>query len=309
MEQIHSVDQLSMTELIQLVEHELAHNGVVTLSALDPDDFLHVYNGEPVQVNGDEQTVIRLKAWMDLAEVCSARLLVPVKVNDRLHLRFRALKKESSFHVDHPADREKYGSKSRYAQVFKNSDPHFAKDYFDALQRCQLSPESSILNLGINRGDEFEMLSKEQPFAALKHKLVGLDHSLSALKQGKLNNPDQGIQFICGDVESLPFSNKSNFDLLVSINTLHGSKFDGKAVFRYAFKNLLSEQASVILGFPNCRYVDGEVIYGGKMKNFSRHDFSLLLKDLQYYKKYLQGHKKRVFLTGKYTLFLTAIPI
>jgi hypothetical protein len=153
-------------------------------------------------------------------------------------------------------------------------------------------------------------LLKEKPFSNLKTRLYGLDHALSALKSGlQANSLNSYVSMICADVEHLPFSQKQKFDLMVSINTLHGSKFDGKAVFRQVFKDHLSEQGSVILGFPNCRYLDGEVIYGGKMKNFSRHDFSLLLKDLQYFKKYLQGHKKKVFLTGKYTLFLTAIPI
>lgn len=309
MQKMYPVDDLSMNQLIQLVERELAQEGEVNLSAIDPDVFPHAYNGEKVVSNKTATSLISLKAWVDLAEVCSAKMSVPIKVDGRLQITLRALRKSASFHEQHPDGKEKYGSASRYAQVYKNYDPHFSKDYFEALQRCQLTFKDSVLNLGINRGDEFEMLSKESPFSELKLKLYGLDHSLSALKSGKKSTLGQSFSAICADIENLPLSTQTSFDLLISINTLHGSKFDGKEVFRYVFKNLLSQQGSVILGFPNCRYLDGEVIYGGKMKNYSRHDFSLLLKDLQYFKKYLQGHKKKVFITGKYTLFLTAIPI
>jgi hypothetical protein len=66
----------------------------------------------------------------------------------------------------------------------------------------------------------------------------------------------------------------------------------------------LTEQGAVILGFPNCRYTDGEVVYGAKVKNYTEPELSLLIKDIYFIKKYLQQHRFRVTLFGKHDLFL-----
>ncbi|MCK4974827.1 MAG: methyltransferase, partial [Sulfurimonas sp.] len=63
---------------------------------------------------------------------------------------------------------------------------------------------------------------------------------------------------------------------------------------------------AMILGFPNCRWIDGEMVYGAKAPNYSFNEMSLVLKDIHFCKKYLQQKKYRVTITGKDYLFLTA---
>jgi hypothetical protein len=300
-------DPLSMIELIDLIEEHLDRHGQITLNALNPDLYPHLYNGERVVHNGHDITLIHLKAWVDLAEVCSAKLNLPSVQGDRLLLTFRRLNQNKTFHRSHTLGPEKYGASSLYSRIHKNSDPHFVKDYSEALERCQLDRHCSILNVGVNRGDEFDLLGQLQQ-QAVSVNCLGLDHSKSALQSSPPLPKHLGSNYICADIEHIPLKAEQQFDALISINTLHGSKFDGKKVFRSLFQNHLKKKSSIILGFPNCRYRDGEVLYGGKMKNYTRHDFSLLVKDLQYFKKYCQSHKKKVFITGKYTLLLTAIP-
>ena len=62
-----------------------------------------------------------------------------------------------------------------------------------------------------------------------------------------------------------------------------------------------------ILGFPNCRYQDGDTLYGARMKNFSQPELSLLIKDVSFYKKYLQQHRKKVFITGRHYILVTGV--
>ena len=307
----YDADQLNMFELVSITERELKEKGVCHFVATNPDLFGFEHNGAFVETNNGQKLELKsLKAWQDLAEVCCAKLKVPQIEGEKIKVTLSQLQKDNSWHKVHPSGSEKYGAESDYAKVNKNADPHFVKDYTEALERCKLSKNASILNLGVNRGDEFEIFEKDPIFKGLDLNLLGIDHSASAIETAKKRyEKSEQINFLCEDIETMELAAENQYDVLVSINTLHGSKFDGKAVFRHAFQKLLTKSSCVVLGFPNCRYVDGEVVYGGKMKNFSRHDFSLLLKDLQYYRKYLQTHKKKVYITGKYTLFLTGIPV
>lgn len=306
------VDGLSMWELVERSEKELEEHGEIRLKARAPHLYTGQYNGSLQKAaSGQTFQLTHLKTWMDLAEVCRARLVMESIDETDLILKLERLEVERSWHKDHPEGSEKYGVDSDYAQVQKNHDPHFVKDYLEALERCQLKEGQAVLNLGVNRGDEFELFYQHPKFRELSLKLMGIDYSSSAISVAKQRfGTEHKTEFYCRDIGALGFEATDQFDVLISINTLHGSHFDGKTIFREVFQNHMHQKkGAVILGFPNCRYIDGEVVYGGKMKNYSRHDFSLLLKDLEYYKKYLQTHKKRVFVTGKYTLFLTAIPI
>jgi hypothetical protein len=69
----------------------------------------------------------------------------------------------------------------------------------------------------------------------------------------------------------------------------------------------LTPRGAVILGFPNCRYVDGEVEHGTRMKNFRQPELGLLVKDVAFYRKYLQQHHRKVFVTGKHYVLVTGV--
>jgi len=74
----------------------------------------------------------------------------------------------------------------------------------------------------------------------------------------------------------------------------------------YMIQNHLTSGGALILGFPNCRWSDGEMLYGAKAPNYSTSELSLVIKDIYFCKKYLQQHRFRVTLSGKEYLFLTA---
>ena len=119
----------------------------------------------------------------------------------------------------------------------------------------------------MNRGDEFLPFYERDAWRKLNLNLVGMDHSSSAIEKARARFP-QGVhrsEYRCEDLCEMDLKKDEQYGLLISINTLHGSYFDGKAIFRKVFQeHLKNKSGSVILGFPNCRYMDGEVIYGGK---------------------------------------------
>jgi len=82
---------------------------------------------------------------------------------------------------------------------------------------------------------------------------------------------------------------------------------DDREVIRQIVQHHLAPDGAVIIGFPNCRYVDGEVEYGTRMKNFRQPELGLLIKDVGFYRKYLQQHHRRVFVTGKNYLLITGV--
>ncbi|MFA6630197.1 MAG: methyltransferase, partial [Sulfuricurvum sp.] len=103
--------------------------------------------------------------------------------------------------------------------------------------------------------------------------------------------------------------NLGRFDLIITIGTLQSSTLEFKSLFASLVQEYLSKEGAIILGFPNCRWMGGEMIYGAKAPNYPYSEMSILIKDIYYCKKYLQQKKFRVTLTGKDYLFLTATKI
>ena len=71
----------------------------------------------------------------------------------------------------------------------------------------------------------------------------------------------------------------------------------------------LTPNGAFILGFPNSRWIDNELIYGAKAPNYPYSEMSLLFNDVIFAKKYLQQKKFRVTITGREYIFLTATKI
>jgi hypothetical protein len=72
------------------------------------------------------------------------------------------------------------------------------------------------------------------------------------------------------------------------------------------YQNHLEKGGAIILGFPNCRWIDGEMVYGAKVPNYSFSELGMVIKDIHFCKKYLQQKGYRVVITGKDYLFLSA---
>ena len=301
----------TMYEIVLYLEKELKSDNEVFIEVLNPDLEKDYYAGEIV-IFEDKKFIYRsFKAWSNLAELLFCRLLiVELKVNTII-LKFKKLNKIDSFHKDtNNEENEKYGEQSTFFRINKNEEPAFLYAYMNALKNVKIEEKQNILNLGINKADEFELIKNlldEDTFSKIN--LVGIDYSKSAIEFTKKRFPQENLTFYNHDINKLDELNLKKVDLLISIGTLQSSGLNFKLLFMNLIQNYLEDKGSIILGFPNCRWINGETIYGAKAANYSYSEQSVLYKDVYFCKKYLQQKKYRVTLTGKNYLFLTATSI
>ena len=222
------------------------------------------------------------------------RLRTPRSIPPLVRLVFEPLDRDAKLRAGEGTER--YGTDTAFARISKLEDPDFLVDFADALAR--VGPYRRVLDLGVNTGDELALLD---PTAAL----VGIDHSASAIAVARERFPR--AEFHVADVNALP--PLGEFDLVLSLNTLQSPTVDDRELLRRITQHHLAPRGAVILGVPNCRYVDGEVEYGARMKNFREVELGLLVKDVAFYRKYLQQHHRHVFVTGKHYILVTAVPI
>ncbi len=300
----------SMFEIINQLKDSLASSNNVVLQVVNPDIFSDKYSGEIVELEDIEYIYRGYKAWINLAEMLHCKILTPKIVNEKLvQITFEKLNKESSFHLKNDIDRvEKYGVNSLFNRINKNEEPTFLNAYAHALSSVRIKNRKNILNIGINRGDEFalikEMLSKEE-FENLK--LVGIDHSITAINEARNRFPTHN--FYASDINDIDELNLGKFDLIISIGTLQSPSINYKLFLMNLVQNYLGINGAIILGFPNSRWIGGELIYGAMAPNYNYSEMSLLYNDVIFAKKYLQQKKFRVTITGREYIFLTATKI
>ena len=226
-------------------------------------------------------------------------------------LNFKKIDLENSFHNDsNSLNNEKYGIESEFSKINKNEEPSFLFSYKKALIHTKVYEKKQILNLGVNKADEFEIIKQiVYPEVFKNINFVGIDYSQSAIKEAKERFKEDNFSFYSHDINKLDELNLKKSDLIISISTLQSSSIDFKLVFMSLIQNYLEKGGSIILGFPNCRWIGSEIIYGAKNPTYSYSEQSLLYKDVYFCKKYLQQKKFKVTLTGKNYLFLTATSI
>ena len=251
------------------------------------------------------------KVWIDLSHILFCKMLTPVidlkSENKLLTMRFKKLNRDESFHKEIDVE-TKYGTDSTFASIDKNNQPAFLVHYLKALENVKVDKRTRILNLGVNSGEEFDVIKKySKNFENLE--LVGVDYCSSAITAAKKSFKDKNISFVVGDINKLEELNLGTFDLIISIGTLQSTNLDFNKTFMNIVQNYLKKEGAMIFGFPNCRWIDGEMIYGAEVKNYNFSELSLLYKDVNYCKKYLQQKKFRVTITGKDYIFLTATSI
>ncbi|RKG59625.1 class I SAM-dependent methyltransferase [Corallococcus sp. AB011P] len=291
--------------LILVLRHleALLSSGPVSIDVPDPDLGPGRYPGERVEGGLVHRP---LRSWCDLAEGLSCRLRTPRGV-DATHVRltFEPLGSEASWHAGGgartEAPQERYGAASDFARVRKFEDAGFLLPWLEAVGRLALPPGARLLDLGVNRGDELAAFAEVEGI-----RFVGVDHSASALLEARAAFPDPRHAFIQADLNALP-SDLGRFDVVVSVGTLQSPGVDDRALLRTLVQEHLEPKASLVLGFPNSRFRDGEVVYGARVRNLREPDLSLLVKDLSFYRRYLHQHGFRTFLGGKYDLLLTAV--
>lgn len=248
------------------------------------------------------------KVLVDIAQLYYCKMLTPtIKQNNLIIVKYIKLNTKESFHKEEKSE-EKYGINSTFATIQKNEQPSFLYYYKQALKNVNVNKRLKILNLGVNSGDEFEVIkSYASNFENLE--LLGIDYCPSAIQNAKEKFTDKNISFVCADINHLKELNLEQFDLIITIGTLQSSNIEFNILFQDIVQNYLKKDGSMILGFPNCRWIDKEMVYGASAKNYSFSEGSLLYKDVMFCKKYLQQKKFRVTITGKDYIFLTAIKI
>ena len=248
------------------------------------------------------------KAFVDLAQLFFMKMLTPLKKDDGVTLlRFQKLCLERSFHKTDKSS-EKYGIESEFFSIDKTKQFSFLYHYRHSLNFVDLKSKKRVLNLGVNRGDKFKIIKEmleEEEFKKIE--FVGIDYCASAIEYAKRDfSHDENVQFHYHDINKLEELNLGKFDLIISIGTLQSSNINFNAAFMSIYQNHLESGGAMVLGFPNCRWIESEMIYGAKAPNYGFSELSLVLKDIHFCKKYMQQKKYRVVVTGKDYLFLSA---
>lgn len=274
----------SLVEIIRWIERV----DEIRFAVVDPDRGRGQYAGELV----DGCVYRPWRVWIELAQRMGMRMRTPRAIEPPLV--------ELAFDRLDPSARERwpigYGEGSGFERIKKLEDPYFVLDLEQALARVALAPGARVLDLGCNTGDVLAML----PAGSER---VGVDHSASALAVARGRMPE--ARWIEADVASLP--DLGTFDLVVSIGLLQSGAIDDRALVRHVVQELLAPTGAVIFGWPNCRYVAGEVDYGARVVNLTEPELGLVIKDIAFCRKYLAQHHRRVFVTGKNYLFVTGV--
>lgn len=291
----------ALSVVLTHIRERIAEDRSVTIEVPDPDRGHGRYPGEELDHARHACRHRPLRVWTDLADRLELRLHTPIRRGDRIALTFSKLDPAASLLQRDVRGPGKYAPSSGFGRVSKLEDPDFLIDFDDALQRCNLSDRPRVLSLGVNRGDELVPVLDRHPDATC----TGVDHDAEALGVAR-ERLGSHHQFIEADLNALP--ELPRHDLVVCIDTLQSPGVDDRVLLRHIVQHLLEPQGSVIVGLPNCRYLDGELLHGTRMVNFRQPELSLLFKAAAFYKKYFQQHHKRVFVTGKHELLITAIP-
>jgi SAM-dependent methyltransferase len=288
----------------------LKDNNSLTFEVINPDIGRGSYAGESISLSGTDYTYRSYKAWSDLGELLFCRMLTPkISSEHTVQITYEKLDLSDSFHHSN-AKEEKYGTQSRFAAIHKNEEPAFLSPYLRALRSVRVDEKKRILNLGINTGDEFDLIRQilsEEEYNNIE--FVGIDHSASAIEHARERFSETNTTFHVHDINDLASLDLGRFDLIITIGTLQSPGIEFKPLFMKLVQEYLTPNGALILGFPNCRWMGGEMIYGAKAPNYPYSEMTLLYKDAYYCKKYLQQKKFRVTLTGKDYVFLTGTKI
>ena len=303
----------SLSTILFILQKQLKNKKpkeLLEFEVLNPDLFSSTYAGTLVSVENVNYIYRSYKTWIDLAQQLFCKMLTPqVVTKNTIVLRFELLNPDESFHKTILEKEEKYGTNSIFSKINKQEESAFLYYYLQALKNTNAHKRKRILNLGVNSGDEFEaLINSVNDIENLE--LVGIDYCSSAVQEAQEKfKKYENISFYTHDINDLASLKLGEFDLVISIGTLQSSNLDFNPLFMSIVQNQLKKDGAMILGFPNCRWIDGEMVYGARVKNYPFSEMGLLYKDVIFCKKYLQQKKFRVTVTGKDYIFVTATSI
>ncbi|WP_161882637.1 class I SAM-dependent methyltransferase [Deinococcus alpinitundrae] len=282
-----------LAEVLLRLRAALLAAGEVQLNVPDPDVGAELYAGEIGRAGRHRS----YQTWLDVADVLGARLLTPQRLaGERVELTLRRLP---------PLVRgEGYGAGSEFQRIDKLEDPWFLVGFVEALTRADLKAGARVLSVGVGAGRELDALALAYP--GVTFEVMGIDLDASALTLASERHPTW--TFETGDVNALR-SDLGRFDLITALSVLQSRSVNLDVALRGLMKQHLNPGGSLIIGFPNCRYAGGELRYGARMLNFRDPDLSLLMADVALVRRHLHKHGFKVYVTGKYEVLVTGVPI
>lgn len=295
--------------LLAILAHVAQTPGTVTFRVLDPDRARGHYAGEPVIIDGVRYLHRPWRTWLELADRLGLRLATPRPAPppyiEVILERLAVAHSRTPHAADAPAT-ERYGADSPFARLAKHEDPGFVVDLTDAVHRVGLTPDARVLELGVGRGDALVLLGALVPGLIERGTLVGVDHSASALAAARTRLPRATFhEADLGALDALALGGP--FDLVASFSTFQSPSVDDRALLRSIVQRHLTPRGAVILGVPNCAYADGELLAGARVKNYAQAELGTALKDVVFYRRYLQQHGRKVYVTGTHELLVTAV--
>jgi hypothetical protein len=303
-----------MQEIITILSEKIAllsPKDIIEFSVINPDIETSKYSGTNITINKQTYIYRSYKSWFELSNILKCKLLTPIISQDLnfVTIRYEKLNSDVSFHNSDTKKEEKYGVKSIFGDICKNEEASYIYYYHQALKNINLHKRKRVLNLGVNSADEFEaIVNFSDDYKNIE--FVGVDYCSSAIQAAKEKFKNHAnFTFYEQDINQLEKLDIDKFDLIITIGTLQSSNLEFNKLLMSIVQNQLKKDGAIILGFPNCRWIDGEMIYGARVKNYPFSEMGLLYKDVIFAKKYLQQKKFRVTITGKDYIFLTATSI
>ncbi|MBU1239709.1 class I SAM-dependent methyltransferase [Myxococcota bacterium] len=295
---------------LKAVLEQASPGAFISIRVCDPDGGAGFYAGEPITVAGETCRLRSIASWATLGQLLGSQLMTPKSDGEGyITLSFRKLHRENSFHT-HGADPvEKYGVDSEFIRIVKTEEPAFYHYLALALEKAGVDRRARILELGSNRGDLLELILSMNASCSEHLEFVGIDHCPSATKLARERFNKERFQFLEKDLGAIEELSLDPFDLVISIGTLQSPEVDFHRTLRTVVRDLLTPGGALILGFPNCRWIDGQMVYGARAPNYNYPEMSLVIKDLAWCRRYLAQHRFRVTVTGREYLFLTATPL
>ena len=280
----------------------------ISFDVVDPDLAQGAFNGEMQTFNDISYRYRSHRAWLDFAEIINYRYLTPQSSDyPFIKIRYQRLNQKKSWHLSPKSLEEKYGSDSLFARIDKLEEPAFLLEYTDCLRKCRIEKNMRILGLGVNEGKEFKLFTNicdRETYDSLQ--FLGIDIVQSSIDRARSLFP-QNHKWMVADIGNWQEWDIGKFDVLIAIGIFHSPSLNGKNIITPLLKKFLHSNSKIILGFPNVRYIDGEIKFGAKSKNYEKPEWSLLLKDIGYYRRLLFRQGFNVTVTGKYYLFVTGI--
>lgn len=282
----------------------------ITCVAPNPDWAPGVYPGGWFEHDGLRLRHRPLAVWLALADLYGCRLKTPIIRPDQwLALTFEVLDAARVPHAFAGDRAKKYEPDSPFAAVVRTEEPTFLHYYRQFLERLPERRQGRLLWLGVNQGWEVEpLLSLWSPERLAATEVVGIDHAAAAIGLARQRFADQPHwRFEATDINRLDFAALGKFDAVVAINVLHSPALNGHQVLQTLLRENCRDNCRLLFGFPNCRYLDGEVRYGTRTGKQREAEWWPLINETVFYRRLLTKNRFEVRIRGKHTVLIEAI--